>query len=631
MTTAIKRRRGTTTQHSTFTGLEGEITIDTTKDTAVVHDGATAGGRPLLREDLANNTEVVTKTGTQTLTNKTLTSPVINTPTGITKSDISLGNVDNTSDATKNAATATLTNKTITLGANTITGTVAQFQAAVTDGDFATLAGTETLTNKAFNGSLGATTPSTIAGTTITSSALTSGRVTFASTGGLLADSANLTFDGTTLSTSAISASGTNAFISNTATGTTGKYIDIANTSGRSQFGVDNSSGTTFLLSGGVAYSTTITSVGANPVIIGVNQAKVATFDTSGNLGLGVTPSAYSAETKAIDIGAYGVSIANTAGYQATYVNNGYYNAGWKYKATGYQSANYTQSSGGHSWHTAPSGTAGTAITFTQAMTLDASGKLGIGVTPSYTLDVVGTASISRTSANTSLYLTASGVANTVLGFNNSGASDFGVINNASYFGNRQAYPIVFITNETERMRLDASGNLLVGTTSASASSGEGIKLLAGASSNNICVVQSGSTSATDAYHLYSTGAGAYRFYVDMGGTVHATSIVISAISDERLKENIKDIDTGLNAVLSLKPRRFDWKDGKGQNKKNAAGFIAQEFAEVFKDSVSTSLAGDDGIEYLTMSHEELIPSLVKAIQELSAKVTALEAQLGAK
>jgi hypothetical protein len=56
----------------------------------------------------------VTLTGSQTLTNKTLTSPVINTPTGITKSDVGLGNVDNTSDATKNSAVATLTNKTIT-------------------------------------------------------------------------------------------------------------------------------------------------------------------------------------------------------------------------------------------------------------------------------------------------------------------------------------------------------------------------------------------------------------------------------------------------------------------------------------------------------------------------------------
>ena len=65
---------------------------------------------------------VVTDTQTQTLTNKTLTSPVISAPTGITKSDVGLGNVDNTSDATKNAATATLTNKTIAAGSNTITG-----------------------------------------------------------------------------------------------------------------------------------------------------------------------------------------------------------------------------------------------------------------------------------------------------------------------------------------------------------------------------------------------------------------------------------------------------------------------------------------------------------------------------
>jgi hypothetical protein len=58
--------------------------------------------------------EVVTVSGSQTLTNKTLTSPVVNTPTGIVKGDVGLGNVDNTSDATKNAASVTLTNKTLT-------------------------------------------------------------------------------------------------------------------------------------------------------------------------------------------------------------------------------------------------------------------------------------------------------------------------------------------------------------------------------------------------------------------------------------------------------------------------------------------------------------------------------------
>ena len=47
---AIQYRRGTTAEHSTFTGLAGEITVDTTKETVVVHDGVTAGGYPLAKE-----------------------------------------------------------------------------------------------------------------------------------------------------------------------------------------------------------------------------------------------------------------------------------------------------------------------------------------------------------------------------------------------------------------------------------------------------------------------------------------------------------------------------------------------------------------------------------------------------
>lgn len=66
----------------------------------------------------------------------------------LTKTDIWLWNVDNTSDATKNSATVTLTNKTIALWSNTISWTIAQFNTAVTDADLATLDGTETLTNK---------------------------------------------------------------------------------------------------------------------------------------------------------------------------------------------------------------------------------------------------------------------------------------------------------------------------------------------------------------------------------------------------------------------------------------------------------------------------------------------------
>jgi hypothetical protein len=69
MATRVQFRRGTTAEHSTFTGAEGEITVNTTKDTLVVHDGSTAGGF-----------EIVSLAASQTLTNKTLTSPTFTAP-----------------------------------------------------------------------------------------------------------------------------------------------------------------------------------------------------------------------------------------------------------------------------------------------------------------------------------------------------------------------------------------------------------------------------------------------------------------------------------------------------------------------------------------------------------------------
>ena len=60
MSVQLKLRRGTTAQHSTFTGAEGEVTVDTTKDTIIVHDGVTPAGYPLAREDLSNVSPLAT-------------------------------------------------------------------------------------------------------------------------------------------------------------------------------------------------------------------------------------------------------------------------------------------------------------------------------------------------------------------------------------------------------------------------------------------------------------------------------------------------------------------------------------------------------------------------------------------
>ena len=74
MSKQVRFRRGTTAQHAAFTGIEGEVTVDTDKDVPIVHNGSTAGGFPLLRKDRPRGMtrmEVFTSNGTWTLTNKT--------------------------------------------------------------------------------------------------------------------------------------------------------------------------------------------------------------------------------------------------------------------------------------------------------------------------------------------------------------------------------------------------------------------------------------------------------------------------------------------------------------------------------------------------------------------------------
>ena len=108
----------------------------------------------------------------------------------------------------------------------------------------------------------------------------------------------------------------------------------------------------------------------------GADGTEVMRLDSSGNLGLGVTPSA---SNLASFQSPYGIFIGNN---EAHTTKNAYYSSGWKYVTTAV-AARFAVGEGGSDfrWYTAPSGTAGNAISFTQAMTLDASGNLLVGMT----------------------------------------------------------------------------------------------------------------------------------------------------------------------------------------------------------------------------------------------------------
>jgi hypothetical protein len=254
----------------------------------------------------------------------------------------------------------------------------------------------------------------------------------------------------------------------------------------------------------------------------------------------------------------------------------------------------------------------------TERMRIDSSGNVGIGTTTTY-----GFKQAINAGSSTSGQLVFGSGTGVYTNWSDGSATNSPAIGGV---GNNLVFATGATTN-AERMRIDSSGNLLVGTTSANVTSAVGMRLID--SGARLEVAATYSTNSNIGFDMYSTGAGAYRFYVGYGGTIYATSTTITAISDQRLKENIQDIDVGLDAIMSLKPRKFDWKAGKGKDKKGDRGWIAQEFEQVFPDMIDTwADPAPEGEEPYKAVNADLIPVLVKAIQELSAKNDALEARL---
>jgi hypothetical protein len=352
-------------------------------------------------------------------------------------------------------------------------------------------------------------------------------------------------------------------------------------------------------------------------------------LDSAGNMGLGVTPSAWGSSDKAIDIGGGNQSSisANLAGAFAT---NAYFNGtDWKYKNSSGTPGLYSQSfDGQHKWFRAASGTAGNTISFTQAMTLDASGNLLVGQQ-------------TGASTTTPIRISSGGTYGTTLlngikvaAFDAGGTlHGMGVISGSLYLNTTDATTVLaFGTNNTERARIDSSGNLLVGTTSATVAGSlvDGIGVDGKALTGSFGLIIN-STSSTGSQYFQSYGRGGSQCGYVASNTTNSTTYATS--SDYRLKENIAPMTGALAVVAQLKPSTYNWKvDGS-----NGQGFIAHELQEIIPTAVvgeKDEVDAGGNPKYQGIDTSFLVATLTAAIQEqqaiittLTDRITALEAK----
>jgi hypothetical protein len=177
--------------------------------------------------------------------------------------------------------------------------------------------------------------------------------------------------------------------------------------------------------------------------------------------------------------------------------------------------------------------------------------------------------------------------------------------------------PVAFITNNTERMRIDSSGNLLVGTTS---------QILAGFQTNSYNGASFRGLVLND---TSSTSGGTFVGFAIAGTQigsitrVAATSAVAyNTTSDERLKSNITDAQPVLEKLMNVKVRQFDWTGG---DLHQDYGFVAQELEPTLSGVVTKGKTEEDVWQ---LDYSRLTPHLVKAIQELKAELDELKAKV---
>jgi len=191
-----------------------------------------------------------------------------------------------------------------------------------------------------------------------------------------------------------------------------------------------------------------------------------------------------------------------------------------------------------------------------------------------------------------------------------------------------------FFTAATEKLRINSSGQFLLGTTSNNSDSYKMIADLGGgakgidvrnvsynADNGAFRSVPSGNTSYRFAVMLNSSNSTVGKIEVTSANTTYTTS------SDYRLKENVIPLENGLDRLNQLKPVKFNWIES-GQEEE---GFIAHEVDEIFSDAVvgKKDAVKDDGtVSPQTMDYGRITPLLVKAIQEQQTIIEDLKTRI---
>jgi len=256
--------------------------------------------------------------------------------------------------------------------------------------------------------------------------------------------------------------------------------------------------------------------------------------------------------------------------------------------------------------------------TNTERMRIDQSGSVGIGTS---SIDNFG---------STSRLLKIAGTASSGYGaiLLNSGAKTIEILcnsdSNVLTIGSRSNDYFGFCTNDTERMRIDTSGNLLVGTTTLPiAATRVGIS---GSSPISVGVLSFVNTGAsTKKWSTGPDGNGNYIVYNDasVGMYMPYSGTSWTSSSDERLKTDLVPIENAASKVLTLRAVTGRFKtDEEGTSR---SFLIAQDVQAVLPEAVDASNPDKLGVQYT-----EVIPLLVAAIQELKATVDAQAAEITA-